>query len=149
MIPENIQVADDVKASVEKLFRIARPNIGEVLGIEFLKLSKTEVVARMPVDARTHQPFGILHGGASVVLAETVCSVGAWLNINNENQAAVGLEINANHVRAVRSGYVIATGEPVHRGATTQIWQIKITSEDGKLVCLSRCTIAVIKQSGG
>lgn len=141
-----MKVDSDVREAVDFLFQTAKPNISDVLGIEFLSLSKDEVVARMPVDQRTHQPFGILHGGASVVLAETICSVGGWLNVDFKTQAAVGLEINANHVRSVRDGFVIGTGKPVHLGATTQIWEIRIESEDGKLVCLSRCTIAVIKK---
>jgi 1,4-dihydroxy-2-naphthoyl-CoA hydrolase len=145
MIPKQIEISDDVKASVEKLFSEGKPNIGDLLGIEFVKLSKDQVVAKMPVDSRTHQPFGLLHGGASVVLAESICSVGAWLNIDIEKNAAVGLEINANHIRSVRSGYVTGYGVPLHRGATTHVWEIKILTDDGKLVCVSRCTVAIIK----
>jgi uncharacterized protein (TIGR00369 family) len=141
-----IHIDEDIKEAAEALFKHAVPNISEVLGIEFIKLSKDEVVARMPVDGRTHQPFGILHGGASVVLAETVCSVAGYLNVDYKTQAAVGLEINANHVRPVRSGSVIGTATPIHRGATTQLWEIRITTATGKLVCISRCTLAVIKK---
>lgn len=141
-----MQIDDDVKEAVDALFQHAVPNISDVLGIEFLKLGKDEVSARMPVDGRTHQPFGILHGGASVVLAETVCSVAGYLNVDYQTQAAVGLEINANHVRPVRSGNVVATARPIHRGASTQLWDIRITTETGKLVCISRCTLAVIKK---
>jgi 1,4-dihydroxy-2-naphthoyl-CoA hydrolase len=148
MIPEHIEISDDVRSSVEKLFSEGKPNIGDVLGIEFVKLSKDQVIAKMPVDSRTHQPFGLLHGGASVVLAESICSVGAWLNIDINKNAAVGLEINANHIRAVRSGFVTGVGEPIHRGATTQVWEIKISTESGKLVCVSRCTLAIIKTDG-
>lgn len=143
-----MKVDEEVREAVEHLFKVAKPNIGEVLGIEFTHLSKDRVEARMPVDGRTHQPFGILHGGASVVLAETVCSVGAWLNVDYKTQAAVGLEINANHLRAVRSGWVTGSATPVHRGATTQVWEVRITNEEGKLTCLSRCTLAVIRQRG-
>jgi 1,4-dihydroxy-2-naphthoyl-CoA hydrolase len=145
MIPEHIEISDDVRPSVEVLFAEGKPNIGDVLGIEFLKLSKDQIMAKMPVDSRTHQPFGLLHGGASVVLAESICSVGAWLNIDITKNAAVGLEINANHIRSVRSGFVIGVGVPIHRGLTTQVWEIKISTESGKLVCVSRCTVAIIK----
>jgi 1,4-dihydroxy-2-naphthoyl-CoA hydrolase len=141
-----MNVDPEVKDAVDELFANAKPNISEVLGIEFVHLSKQEVVAKMPVDRRTHQPFGILHGGASVVLAETVCSVGGWLNVDRATQAAVGLEINANHVRPVKDGFVTASGKPIHLGASTQIWEIRITNDAGKLVCLSRCTIAVVKK---
>lgn len=141
-----MHVEADVKEAVDALFSEAVPNIGDTLGITFDFLSKDKVVARMPVDNRTHQPFGILHGGASVVLAETVCSVGGYLNVDRFSQAAVGLEINANHIRPVRSGMVIAEARPVHRGATTQLWETRIETETGKLVCISRCTLAVIRK---
>jgi len=113
------------------------------LGIEVVELSTTRVVATMPVDSRTLQPFGILHGGASVALAETVASVGAAANIDRETHAAVGLEINANHLRAKRSGVVIATATPIHLGRTTHVWDIRIVDEESRLVCVSRCTIAI------
>jgi 1,4-dihydroxy-2-naphthoyl-CoA hydrolase len=88
-----------------------------------------------------------LHGGASVALAETVCSIGAWMNVDQATQAAVGLEINANHVRGVRDGAVIGTATPIHLGRTTQLWEIRIEDEAGRLVCISRCTMAVISRS--
>jgi len=141
-----MQVDENVREAVDKLFESAVPNISDVLGITFELLSRDEVVATMPVDGRTHQPFGILHGGASVVLAETVCSVAGYLNVDYKTQAAVGLEINANHVRPVRSGIVRATARPLHKSASTQLWDIRITDERGRLVCVSRCTLAVIKK---
>lgn len=144
--PYPIEIEDDVRDAVEDLFRNGQPNISDVVGIEFVSISKQKVVARMPVDHRTRQPFGILHGGASVLLAETVCSVGGWLNVDRHTQAAVGLEINANHLRPVRNGHVVATGVPIHLGTTTQVWEIRITDDKDKLVCISRCTIAVIKK---
>lgn len=101
------------------------------------------VVASMPVGPKVHQPFGILHGGASVALAETVASIGAVLNVE-PGQTAVGLEINANHLRSVREGTVHATATPLHRGRRTQVWSVNITGEDGGLVCVSRCTLAII-----
>jgi uncharacterized protein (TIGR00369 family) len=91
-----------------------------------------------------HQPFGLLHGGASVALAETVASTGAWLNCDQANERVVGLEINANHLRAKREGVVTATATPVHVGRRTQVWEVRIADELGKAVCVSRCTIAVI-----
>jgi uncharacterized protein (TIGR00369 family) len=107
-------------------------------------LNPERVVATMRVDERTRQPFGILHGGASVGLAETVASVAALLNIDREKFVAMGLEINANHVRAKSEGVVTAIGTPLHRGRTTQLWEIRIQDEEERLICMSRCTIAVV-----
>ena len=116
------------------------------LGIELTEVTPERVVATMPVHNATHQPFGMLHGGASVALAETVASMGTWNLIDQENEAAFGLEINANHIRSKRDGIVTAIATPLHKGRTTMIWDIKITDEDNKLVCVSRCTVAVVKQ---
>lgn len=118
-------------------------NLVDTLGIRIEESTPQRVVATMPVDERTHQPFGLLHGGASVALAETVASIGAHLNAG-EGRTAVGMEINANHVRPKRSGIVRAVATPVHIGKTSSIWEIKITDEDGKLICISRCTLAFI-----
>lgn len=115
------------------------------LGIEITKLEKGCVVATMPVDERTRQPFGLLHGGASVALAETVASIGAYELVDQQTEAVVGLEINANHVRGKKDGMVTATATVLHQGRTTMVWDIKITDEDDKLICVSRCTMAVIK----
>jgi len=115
-----------------------------LLGIEFTGAGDDWLSARMPVDHRTHQPFGRLHGGASVALAESVASVGGALTLDPAKQVTVGLEINANHIRPVMSGYVTATARAESIGRTTQVWTIRITSEEGKLVCLSRITLAVI-----
>ncbi len=117
--------------------------LAHTLGMKVVELSKERVVMTMPVDHRTHQPYGLLHGGASVALAETVASIGGMFSVMEEGKIVVGLEINANHVRAVKSGLVTATGIPVHQGHTTQIWEINIRDEAGKLVCVSRCTLAV------
>jgi uncharacterized protein (TIGR00369 family) len=116
------------------------------LGIEIVKLEKGLVVATMPVDERTRQPFGLLHGGASVALAETVASVGSFLLIDQEKEAAVGLEINANHVRGKRDGVVTATATILHQGKKTMVWDIKITDEEKKLICVSRCTMSIIEK---
>ncbi|MDQ2668599.1 MAG: hotdog fold thioesterase [Gemmatimonadota bacterium] len=117
------------------------------LGIKILELNDERVVATMPVDARTRQPFGILHGGASVALAETVASLGATGRIDRNAFMAVGQEINANHLRAKTEGIVTATATPVHVGRSSQVWSISIADEQGRLICISRCTLAVIPRS--
>lgn len=122
------------------------PTLTTHLDIQFTDIGADYLVATMPVDHRTHQPFGLLHGGASVALAETMASVGAFLTIDPKRQAAVGLEINANHVRGVREGFVIGTARPLHRGKSTQVWEIRIADKDHRLVCVSRCTVAIIDQ---
>src|ERR671921_251275 len=116
------------------------------LGIEMIELSRERVVATMPVDERTRQPFGILHGGASIALAETVASFGAVALIDRERYMAVGQEINGNHLRPKLEGTVRATGVPIHVGRTTQVWSIEIRDEEGRLVCISRCTMAIIER---
>ena len=118
--------------------------LADLLGIEIVELSPQRVVATMPVDERTRQPFGILHGGASVALAETVASLGAVMNVDLERSTAVGLEINANHIRAKREGIVRATGAPFHIGRSTQVWDVRIVDEQERPVCISRCTLAVV-----
>ncbi|RAK18464.1 uncharacterized protein (TIGR00369 family) [Anoxybacillus vitaminiphilus] len=118
----------------------------EALGIEFMEISAGKVVATMPVDERTRQPFGVLHGGASVALAETVASIGAYELVDKEKELVVGLEINANHIRSVRDGKVTATGTVLHRGRTTMVWDIKIVDEEERLVSVSRCTIAILQK---
>lgn len=116
------------------------------IGIEFTDVGDDYVTARMPVDHRTHQPYGLLHGGASVTLAETLGSTGAYLCVDPERFLVVGLEINANHVRGVREGWVTGTARPLHRGKTTQLWEIKIIDDAGKLVCVSRITMAILEK---
>ena len=116
------------------------------LGIVITELSATRVVATMPVDDRTRQPYGLLHGGASIALAETVASFGATASIDRDRQLAVGQEINGNHLRPMPSGTVRATGVPVHVGRSTQVWSIEIADEEGRLVCISRCTMAIIQR---
>lgn len=114
------------------------------LGIEFLDIGEDFLRARMPVDERTFQPAGILHGGASVVLAETLGSVGGRYCVEEPGKTVVGLEINANHVRSVRAGWVHGTARPQHLGRSTQLWEIRVEDENAKLVCVSRLTLAVI-----
>lgn len=113
------------------------------LGIKLESFTKDEVIMSMPVDERTHQPYGYLHGGASVLLAETVASMGGTLHIDLDTQAVFGMEINANHIRSKREGKVVATGTPVHIGRTSMVWNIEIRDEEDKLICISRCTLGV------
>lgn len=115
----------------------------DTLGIEVTEAGPDRVVATMPVEARHHQPLGYLHGGASVALAETIVSVGAYLAAP-EGYTAFGQEINANHLRSVREGRVEAVGTPFHVGRTSQVWGVEIRDEEGRLVCVSRCTLAVV-----
>jgi 1,4-dihydroxy-2-naphthoyl-CoA hydrolase len=119
-------------------------NMIGLLGITMLEASLDRVVATMPVGPRVHQPFGLLHGGASVALAETVASLGAYVNVMGSGMGAVGLEINANHLRAVRDGVITATATPLHKGRTTHVWHVEIRDEAGRMVCVSRCTLAII-----
>jgi 1,4-dihydroxy-2-naphthoyl-CoA hydrolase len=119
----------------------------KTLEIDVLEASPEKVVATMPVQPKVHQPFGLLHGGASVALAETVASIGAFLSVADQGLMAVGLEINANHLRGVRDGIVTATATPIHKGRTTQVWNIEIKDENNKMVCISRCTLAIIPGS--
>jgi 1,4-dihydroxy-2-naphthoyl-CoA hydrolase len=117
-----------------------------LLDIDYVELTPDKVVMSMPVGPKTWQPFGILHGGASVVLAETAATTATMLNIDMKKYAAVGMEINANHIRSKREGIVTAVATPLHKGRRTMVWDIKVTDEDGKLICVSRCTIAVVEQ---
>jgi uncharacterized protein (TIGR00369 family) len=118
----------------------------EHLGIEFTEIGDDFVRGTMPVDGRTRQPYGLLHGGASVALAETMGSTGATMCVDTTEYQCVGQEINANHVRAARTGLVTGTARPVHLGGRTQVWVIDIVNEAGKLVCTSRLTVAVIRR---
>ena len=121
--------------------------MGDALGIEFTTITRKQLEATMPVSENTVQPFGLLHGGASVALAETVCSVGALINLRDEKKMAVGLEINANHLRPVKKGsQVRCISKPIRLGNTVQVWENEIYSENNKLVCISRCTIAVVNK---
>jgi len=121
----------------------------EALGIEFTEAGPDWVKGRMPVDARTRQYAGVLHGGASVAFAETLASAAGYFTLDPERFACVGMEINANHVRPASSGWVYGEARPDNLGRTTQIWSIRITDEAGKLVCVSRCTLAVIAKPQG
>lgn len=128
---------------LEQLNAMNAGTINERLGVEWLELGDDVLRARMPVDERTHQPFGILHGGASVVLAESLGSLAAWLAVDPSKFICVGLEVNANHLRPVKGGWVVGAARPIHLGRTIHVWDIRIENEDGKPVCISRLTVAV------
>jgi uncharacterized protein (TIGR00369 family) len=119
------------------------------LGIEVVESSKERVIARMPVGPKVQQPFGILHGGASVALAETVASIGGFNQVDRAKESVVGLEINANHLRGKRDGVVTAVATPIHIGRRTHVWEVRITDEQGRMVCVSRCTLAVVAAAPG
>ncbi|MFC3651723.1 hotdog fold thioesterase [Dyella humi] len=121
-----------------------RNTLLDVLDIRVTAIGEDWLQGTMPVDHRTHQPYGLLHGGASVALAETLGSTAAMLTLDPEKERAVGLDINANHVRGVTSGTVTGTARPLHLGRSTQVWEIRIEDEAGKLVCISRLTMAVV-----
>ena len=116
----------------------------EALGMEVVEVSPERVVMRMPVGPAARQPYGLLHGGASVALAESAASVGTALQIDHEKQWAVGMEINANHLRSVREGSVTAEATPIHRGGTSMVWDVRLKDDRGRLVCVSRCTVAIV-----
>jgi len=122
----------------------AQQTLASHLGIEFIEVGPDFLKAKMPVDARTIQPLGLLHGGASVALAETVGSVACSLRLDPAHQTCVGLEINANHIKSVRSGYVYGTARPIHLGRKTQVWEIKITDEAEELISISRLTMMIL-----
>lgn len=140
-------IEEEIKKKFEFFSLSDQKNMAHALGLEFEYVSRNEMRAAMPVNENTTQPMGILHGGASVALAETLASVGGYLNLTDENKIVVGLEINANHVRPVPAGKkVIGTSKPIHRGSQTQVWETRIENENGKLVSVSRCTLAVVKR---
>jgi 1,4-dihydroxy-2-naphthoyl-CoA hydrolase len=130
--------------TLEELNKQSRNTMVEHIGIEFTAMGNDYLQATMPVDKRTHQPYGLLHGGASVALAETLGSMAAACCVDLEKQFCVGLEINANHVKGVKSGSVKGTAKSIHIGKKTQVWEIRITNEKDELVCVSRITMAVL-----
>ena len=126
---------------------LGKQTIAELLDIRFTEVGPDFLKATMPVDHRTHQPNGLLHGGASCVLAETLGSIASAKVIDPEKFSCVGLEINANHLRSVRSGLVTGIATPIHIGASTHVWDIKIFDEREKLICISRLTVAILKKN--
>ncbi|KAA3617563.1 MAG: hotdog fold thioesterase [Calditrichaeota bacterium] len=134
------------KYDLNELSTIADSTMVSHLAIEFVEIGDDYLSAKMPVDKRTIQPAGILHGGASVALAETIGSVASSLTINPEKYFCVGLEINANHIKSVKNGFVTGTGKPIHLGRSTQIWEIKIVNDDAALIAISRITLAILEK---
>ena len=132
--------------SIGDLNQFGKNTMSEFLGIQFIEVGDDFLIATMPVNERTKQPFGILHGGANIALAETIASTAANAVIDIKQFFCVGLEINANHIHAVKEGFVKATTSPIHIGRTTQIWRIEIFDEAGKQTCVSRMTAAVINR---
>jgi 1,4-dihydroxy-2-naphthoyl-CoA hydrolase len=132
------------EATLDKLNSINQNTLVEQLGIMITEVGEDFIKGTMPVDHRTRQPLGLLHGGASVALAETLGSIGATITLNPKEQYAVGLDINANHIRAVKAGVVTGIAKPLHLGRKTQVWEIKISNEANQLVCISRLTMAVM-----
>jgi 1,4-dihydroxy-2-naphthoyl-CoA hydrolase len=132
--------------SVSDLAPLGKNTLGEHIGIEWTEVGPDYIKATMPVDHRTCQPYGLLHGGASVALAETLGSVAAAMVVNHSLFYCVGLEINANHIRSARDGIVTGITRPIHIGGTTQVWDIKIYDAQEKLLCISRITVAVLRR---
>jgi 1,4-dihydroxy-2-naphthoyl-CoA hydrolase len=130
--------------TVDDIKDLGKDTMGEYIGIEWVEVGDNFVKAKMPVDRRTQQPYGLLHGGASCVLSETVGSIASALVVDHSKFVCVGLEINANHVRSARQGYVTGVATPLHLGGSTHVWDVKIYDEQQKLVCVSRLTVAVI-----
>jgi 1,4-dihydroxy-2-naphthoyl-CoA hydrolase len=135
--------------SIEQINASSRDTLVDTLGMRVTELGDDFIRGTMPVDRRTVQPFGLLHGGASVALAETLGSLAGNLCLDNAKEVAVGLDINANHIRAVTSGNVIGTARALHIGRTTQVWEIRIEDERQRLICISRLTLAVVPKPGG
>ena len=132
--------------SLTDFISLGKQTIAEVLDIRFTEVGADFIKATMPVDHRTHQPYGLLHGGASCVLAETLGSIASAKVIDPEKFICVGIEINANHIRSVRSGLVTGITTPIHIGASTHVWDIKIYDGRSKLICISRLTVAILKK---
>jgi 1,4-dihydroxy-2-naphthoyl-CoA hydrolase len=140
----NIWFKKDVTIQEIEQANLNSQTMGTHLGMNFVEIGYDFLTMSMPVDDRTKQPYGLLHGGASCALAETVGSIASALVIDTAKQICVGLEINANHLRGVREGFIYAKASRIHLGASTHVWDIKITDDNGKLVCVSRLTVAIL-----
>lgn len=136
----------DKELTVEKLKPFSPETMAQHLGIEWVAIGEDFMKAKMPVDHRTKQPYGLLHGGASCALAETIGSVASAMVVDHSRFYCVGLEINANHIRSAREGYVTGIAKPLHLGSTTHVWDIRIYDEQEKLVCVSRLTVVVLRR---
>ena len=137
----------DPSLSIEYLQSFEKDTMNQHLGIEFTEIGHDYMVAKMPVDNRTRQAYGILHGGASVALAETVGSVASVMIVDPAKFYCVGVEINANHIRSIKEGFVFAKASPLHLGSSTHVWDIRIVDENEKLICVCRLTVYVLKRS--
>lgn len=135
----------NLNVSLDALNDLNAGTLGGIIGIEFTEIGADHLRATMPVDERTRQPYGLLHGGASVALAETMGSVASGLVINPETHICVGIAINANHLRSVKEGYVHGVGSPLHIGSRTHVWEIKIHDDEHQLICASRLTVAILE----
>lgn len=133
-----------MRIDLEQIRESSRATLGEFLGMEITEVSEGFVKIVMPVTQNHKQPMGLLHGGASVALAETAASIGGWIVAAKDGKAVVGQEINANHLKAVRDGNITATAQIIHAGKRSQVWEVKIHNDQGDLICISRCTLAVI-----
>jgi 1,4-dihydroxy-2-naphthoyl-CoA hydrolase len=136
----------NLNISLDTLNEMTEGTMAGTIGIEFTEIAKDHLRAMMPVDKRTIQPYGMLHGGASAALAETLGSVASALVINPDTHICVGIALNANHVRSVRKGYVHGLALPLHLGSTTHVWEIKIRDDEDQLICASRLTVAILKK---
>lgn len=141
---EELKIAKDMEKRYQMVIKRLDKTLFSALDMRFVEFDAKCLVAAMPLSEKTRQSIGILHGGASLALAETVASIGAWLNVDETKYVVVGLEINANHIRPVSKGEVFATATPIHIGRKTQVWQIVIRNEAKKVNCVSRCTVAVV-----
>jgi 1,4-dihydroxy-2-naphthoyl-CoA hydrolase len=140
-------IEDSLQEKAEIYFNFKHKHMGHALGMEFIHVAKDKLVATMPVNENSVQPFGVLHGGASVALAETLCSVGGWFLLDGTEKTVVGVEINANHIRSVKmGGKVTGTAKPIHVGRKIQVWECELRDQKDKLVCTSRCTLAVVNR---
>jgi len=133
-------------SKADQLNALCKNSLIENLGIEFLSAREGEVIARMPVDSRTMQPFKLLHGGASLALAETVASAGSAMLVDLSNSAVVGSEVNGNHVGSAKGGFVVATAQIVHKGERTHVWSVEILDESGRKIMIGRVTVMVVEK---
>lgn len=132
--------------TIEELNDLGQGTMAEILGMKFVEIGEDSLKLQMPVNERTKQPYGLLHGGASAAMAETIGSVASSMCINNERQICVGMEINCNHLKGISKGFVVATAKPIHIGASSHVWDIRIEDEGNKLICVSRLTVAILKK---
>tara|TARA_B100000900_G_C20416911_1_gene649275 strand:+ start:307 stop:726 length:420 start_codon:yes stop_codon:yes gene_type:complete len=139
MFPKNL--------SPDQLNTISKNTLLSHIGIVFTEIGEDYIIAKMPVNFTTSQPMGILHGGASVTMAESIGSVGSHILIDNEKESAVGIEINANHISSAKNGFVFGTGKMIHKGKSTHIWSIEIKDEKDKLISISRLTVMILKKA--